>query len=134
VSSPGITLSLLMKLVALIALDLFFLRVHPFLPQSPLQLFALVMLDLVIIQYFILGRRLGAFYYTFVIVGLVASMALHTLSLNSLHVLETLIGLCQQITGTPTWRPVCGSRAKRHAGCRHQAGHADLSRLTSRVH
>jgi hypothetical protein len=103
VSSQGVTLSLLMKLVALIALDQFFLRVHPSLPRFPIQLFALVTLDLVAIQYLILSRRLVAFHYTFLIVGLVASMALHTLSLNSLQVLETLIGLCQQITGTPTW-------------------------------
>jgi hypothetical protein len=80
VYNQGVPLSLLMKLVALIALDLAFLRVQPFLPQSPLQLFALVMLDLVMIQYFILGRRLGAFHYTFLIVGLVASLALHTLA------------------------------------------------------
>jgi len=83
-----------MKLVALIALDLAFLRVQPFLPQSPLQLFALVMLDLVVIQYFILGRRLGAFHYTFLIVGLVASLALHTLCYN---------GLYHRITRNPTW-------------------------------
>jgi len=104
VSSQGVPLSLLMKLVALIALDLAFLRFQPFLPQSPLLLFALVMLDLIIIQYFILGRRLGAFHYTFLIVGLVASLALHTCSFNSLHTLETLIGLYQEITGTPTWK------------------------------
>ena len=83
-----------MKLVALIALDLAFLRVQPFLPQSPPQLFALVMLDIVIIQYFILGRRLGAFHYTFLIVGLVASLALLTLCYN---------GLYHRITRNPTW-------------------------------
>jgi hypothetical protein len=94
VYNQGVPLSLLMKLVALIALDLAFLRVQPFLPQSPLQLFALVMLDLVIIQYFILGRRLGAFHYTFLIVGLVASLALHTLCSN---------GLYHRITRNPTW-------------------------------
>jgi hypothetical protein len=104
VSRQVVTLSLLMKLVALAALDLVFLRVHPSLPQSALQLFALVMLDLVIIQYFILSRPLGAFHYTFLIVGLVASLALHTFSFNSLHALETLIGLYQEITGDLTWK------------------------------
>ncbi len=89
-----------MKLVALIALDLAFLRTQPFLPQSPLLLLALVALDLIIVQYFILGRRLGTFHYTFLIVGLVASLSLHTFSFNSLHILETLIGLCQD----PTWK------------------------------
>jgi hypothetical protein len=96
VYNQGVPLSLLMKLVALIALDLAFLRVQPFLPQAPLQLFALVMLDVVIIQYFILGRRLGAFHFTFLIVGLVASMALHTLCYD---------GLYHRITRPPTWRP-----------------------------
>jgi hypothetical protein len=100
VSSQGVSLSLLMKLVALIALDLAFLRFQPFLPQSPLLLLALVTLDLIIIQYFILGRPLGTFHYTFLIVGLVASLSLHTFSFNSLHILETLIGLCQN----PTWK------------------------------
>jgi hypothetical protein len=94
VYNQGVPLSFLMKLVALIALDLAFLRLQPFLPQSPLQLFALVMLDIVIIQYFILGRRLGAFHYTFLIVGLVASLALHTLCFN---------GLYHRITRNPTW-------------------------------
>jgi hypothetical protein len=104
VSSQGVSLSLLMNLVAVIALDLFFLRVHPFLPQSPLQLFALAMLDLVIIQYFILRRRLGSFHYTFLIVGLVASLVLHSLSFNSVHALETFIRLYQEISGGPTWK------------------------------
>jgi hypothetical protein len=98
VFKQGVPLSLLMKLVALIALDLAFLRFQPFLPQSPLLLLALVTLDLIIIQYFILGRRLGTFHYTFLIVGLVASWSLHTFSFNSLHILETLIGLCQNPT------------------------------------
>jgi hypothetical protein len=85
VYNRGVSLALLMKLVALFAVDLAFLRVQPFLPQSPFQLFALVMFDVVIIQYFILGRRLGAFHYTFLIVGLVASLALHTLCSNGLY-------------------------------------------------
>ena len=92
-SNQGISLSLLMKLVALIALDLAFLRVQPYRLQSPLFLFALVTLDLVIIQTFILGRRIGPFHYTFLIVGLVASSTLHTF-VNS--------GLFHAITGTPS--------------------------------
>jgi hypothetical protein len=65
VSKQGVSLSLLMKLVALIALDLAVLRVQPYRLQSPLFLFALVTLDLVIIQTFILGHRLGPFHTHF---------------------------------------------------------------------
>jgi len=93
VSKQGVSLSLIMKLVALIALDLAFLRVQPYRLQSPLFLFALVTLDLVIIQTFILSRCLGPFHYTFLIVGLVASLTLHMFFDN---------GLFHGITGTPT--------------------------------
>lgn len=108
-SRQGVPLSLLMKLVALIALDLAFLRVQPFLLQSPLLLFALVMLDLIIIQYFILGHPLGVFHYTFLIIGFVTALSLHTFSVKSLHTLETLIGFYQDSAGTPAWkRPSLG--------------------------
>ena len=101
-SKQGVSLSLLMKLVALIALDLAFLRVQPSRIQTSLFLFALVTLDLVIIQTFILGRRLGPFHYAFLIVGLVASLMLHTFFDN---------GLFHGITGTPTSRQSPGSLA-----------------------
>jgi hypothetical protein len=91
-----------MKLVALIALDLAFLRVQPSRLQSPPFLFALVALDLVIIQFFILGRRFGPFHHAFLIMGLVASLTLHTFFHN---------GVFHGITGTPTNRPSPGSLA-----------------------
>ena len=91
-SEQVVSLSLIMKLVALSALDLAFLRVQPHRLQSPLFLFALVALDLVIIQIFILSRRLGPFYFTFLIVGLVASLTLH---------MFFDIGLSHGISGTP---------------------------------
>ena len=94
-SEQSVSLSLIMKLVALIALDLAFLRVQPYRLQSPLFLFALVTLDLVIIQTFILSRRLGPFHYTFLIVGLIASLTLHMFFNN---------GLFHGITGTRTSR------------------------------
>jgi hypothetical protein len=102
VPKRGVSLSLLMKLVALIALDLAFLRVQPFRLQSSLFLFALVTLDLVIIQTIILGRRLGPFHYAFLIVGLVASLMLHAFFDN---------GLFHSITGTPTSRQSPGPLA-----------------------
>jgi hypothetical protein len=37
-----------------------------------------VALDVIVIEYFILGRRLGRFHHAFLIMGLVASLALHT--------------------------------------------------------
>ncbi len=101
-SKQGISLALLMKMVALIALDLAFLRVQPYRLESPLFLFALVTLDLVIIQTFILGRRIGPFQYTFLIVGLLASLTLHTFFNN---------GLFHGITGTPTSRQPPGPLA-----------------------
>ena len=101
-SKQGVSLSLTMKLVALIALDLAFLRVQPYRLQSPLFLFALVTLDLVIIQTFMLSRRLGPFHYTFLIVGLVASFTLHMFFDN---------GLFRGISGTPTSRQSPGSLA-----------------------
>jgi hypothetical protein len=102
VSKQRVSLSLLMKLVALIALDLAFLRVQPYRLESPLFLFAFVTLDLVIIQTFILRRRLGPFHYTFLIVGLVASLTLHTFFDN---------GLFHGVTKTPTSRQSPGSLA-----------------------
>ena len=141
-SNQGISLSLLMKLVALIALDLAFLRVQPYRLQSPLFLFALVTLDLVIIQTFILGRRIGPFHYTFLIVGLVASSILHTFCND---------GLFHGITGTPTSRQSPGSLAIADrcvtstlglllawatglwVAPGHQAGYARASRHSSRA-
>jgi hypothetical protein len=102
VSKQGVSLSLIMKLVALIALDLAFLRAQTYRLQSPLFLFTLVTLDLVIIQTFILSRRLGPFHYTFLIVGLVASLTLPMFFNN---------GLFHGITGTPTSRQSPGSLA-----------------------
>jgi hypothetical protein len=100
VSKQGVSLSLIMKLVGLIALDLAFLRVQPYRLQSPLFLFALVTLDLVIIQTFVLGRGLGPFHYTFLVVGLVASLTLHMFFAN---------GLFHGIRGMPTSRQSPGS-------------------------
>ena len=94
VSNRTIPISLLMKLVALIALNLAILRMHSFLlHHSPLPLFALVTLDLVIIQCFIRHRPLGASHYTFLIVGLVASWVVHMVFLN---------GFYGAMTGMPT--------------------------------
>jgi hypothetical protein len=67
------------------------------------------MLDLVLVQSVILGRPLGDFHYTFLVVGLVASIVLSFLAyfnappgkVGSLGILETLIGACLKITSAP---------------------------------
>ncbi len=94
----GISIALVMKLTALVALNLAVLRVMPVIPESPPFLFALVVLDLVLVQAVTLGRPLRAFHYTFLIVGvlstgLITALAFRTSRpvMGSLHILETLI-------------------------------------------
>lgn len=101
-SRHGFRLSLLMKLVALIALNMAFLRARSFLDLLQCDvLFALVMMNLAVVQYFILGRRLGAFHCTFLVVGLVASLALSTFCGGSWGVLRASIGPYLRIPGRP---------------------------------
>jgi hypothetical protein len=100
-----------MKLIALIALNPAVLLRSPYLPQSAPLLFALAMLDLVLVQSVILGRPLRAFHDTFLVVGLVASIALTVFAyfnappdkIGSLRILETGVGAYRKITGTPPW-------------------------------
>lgn len=100
----GASLSLLMKLVALIALHMAFLRrAHPYpdLIQFPLTLLVLVTVEIIIIRYFILGRRIGSFLCTFLIVVLVASFTINTFCGGTLSLLATSIGPYQRIPGPP---------------------------------
>jgi hypothetical protein len=109
----SISLSLVMKFIALIALNLALLRAGPFLPEIPILFFVQVMLDIVLVQSIILGRPLRAFHYTFLVVGLVASIALTGLSYvipppgkwGSLCILRTLIGAYRRVTGDLRWGP-----------------------------
>ncbi|AGA28581.1 hypothetical protein [Singulisphaera acidiphila] len=88
-----------MKLTALIALPLAIFRPTPSIPQSPLFLFALVMIGIVLVQAVILGRPLRAFHYTFLVVGFAASLAITEVAFmpatpgkrGSLQLLGTLI-------------------------------------------
>ncbi|WP_254053229.1 hypothetical protein [Singulisphaera sp. GP187] len=74
-------------------------------------MFALVLLDIVLVQSVILGRPLRAFHYTFLVVGLVASMALTVLAFmpttsgktGSLQILGTLIRWYESIAGNLSW-------------------------------
>ena len=110
VSAKAVPLSLAMKHVALIALNLALLRVCPFILQSPPLLFALVMLDLVLAPAVILGRPLHAFHYTFFAVGLAASIGLSVIAfanappggrVGSLGILEPLVGVYRDRRGSP---------------------------------
>ncbi|AGA28582.1 hypothetical protein [Singulisphaera acidiphila] len=107
-SDKGIPLSRMMKFTALIALNCALVKANPSIPQSPLLLFALVMLDIVLVQAVILGHPLRAFHYTFLVVGFAASLAITEVAFmptttgkrGSLHLLETLIRRQESIANT----------------------------------
>lgn len=110
-SGQGVPLSMAMKLVALIALNLALLLAGPEIPQYPPFLFPLVMLDIVLVQCVSLGRPLRAFHYTVLVVGLVASLALTWFTYvnaapgqaGSLRIVETAIVTFEDLTGIPPW-------------------------------
>src|SRR4051794_943156 len=74
--SKGVSIALVMKFTVLIALNLALLRFDVWILQSPLILFVLVALDLVLARALILGRPLRAFDYTFLAVGIVMAIVL----------------------------------------------------------
>jgi hypothetical protein len=106
-SGKGVSIAFVMKLTALIALNLAMLVEAPWIPESPPVLFAVVMLDLVIVQVLILGRPLRAFHYTFFFVGALSCAVVTVLAflrasgpnVGSLHVIETLIRWSREIQG-----------------------------------
>ena len=109
-SHRSIPLSLAMKLIVLVALNLALLRTGPFIPQSPPFLFALVALDLVVVQSVILGWPLRAFHYAFLVFGFLASSALTAWAFfnappgraGSLRIVETLVRAFQDASGNPS--------------------------------
>ena len=63
-----------MKLTAIIALNLAVLRLVPEMRIGfPTSVFAIVMINLLLVQTVALGRRLRAFHYTFLIVGFIST-------------------------------------------------------------
>lgn len=106
-SGRSVSIAFGMKLTALVALNLAALRLVPFTPQSPPLLLALVTLNIVIVQTLLLRRALGAFHYTFIVVGLVSTLATSVLvyvrqpgpNVGSLHVLETLLRWYREVRG-----------------------------------
>jgi len=98
VPGRGLSIALVMRLTALVALNLAVLRLMPVIPESPPFLFALVVLDIVLVQAVALGRPLRAFHYTFLIVGVLSTGLITALAfrdsrpvIGSLHILETII-------------------------------------------
>lgn len=98
-SGGRVSIAGVMKLTAIIALNLAVLRVVPvMLADAPPFLFAIVVLDLVLVQAAGFGRPLRAFHYTFLIVGVVSTGVITALAFRqsnpapgSLHILETAI-------------------------------------------
>ena len=75
-----VTIALMMKFTALVALNLaLLLPVADRAPESPVICFMLAALNLVVIQAVLLGRPLQTFHHTFLAVGTVSSIALTAL-------------------------------------------------------
>ncbi len=98
-SSQRFSIAVVMKLIAIIALNLAVLRVVPEMrAASPPSVFAIVMINLLLVQTVALGRPLRAFHYTFLIVGLLSTGVMIALAFSrsspvpgSLRILETVI-------------------------------------------
>ncbi len=107
-SGRGVSIALVMKVIALVALNLAILRLAPFIPESPPFFCVLVTLDIMLVQTLVLRRRLGVFHYTFFIVGFVSSIVTSIVFFmgqprpdveGSMHVLETLVGWYRALSG-----------------------------------
>jgi hypothetical protein len=99
VSGRRFSIAVVMKLTAIIALNLAMRRVVPdMLFEAPPFLFLIVALDLALVQAVAFGRPLRTFYFTFLIVGVLSTGVVTALSfrssnpmLGSLHILEAAI-------------------------------------------
>jgi hypothetical protein len=76
-SGTRTSIGVVMKLTVIIALNLAAFRVldDPSIFLAPPFLFLLVLLDHAIIQFFVFGRPLGTFYFTFLVVGVFSTAA-----------------------------------------------------------
>jgi hypothetical protein len=75
-SAGRLSLALLMKITALVAIDLALIGSDIWLLGFPVFLFLVVALNLVIAQGVILGRPLHAFHFTFLLVSTIFSIAI----------------------------------------------------------
>ena len=108
VSVGRVSIGILMKLTAIIAVNLALIRAVPdlLLFQAPPFLFLIVVLDLALIQALAFGRPLRTFYFTFLIVGIVSTGVVTALCTRdvrpprlSLHILETAIQHYRAVRG-----------------------------------
>src|SRR4051812_31545584 len=96
-----------MKLTAIIALNLTVLRLVPEMRIGfPTSVFAIVMINLLLVQTVALGQRLRAFHYTFLIVGFISTGVTIALAFTisspvpgSLRILEAAIQHYRAVRG-----------------------------------
>jgi hypothetical protein len=107
VNGRRVSIAVVMKLTAIIALNLAVLRVVPeMLAAIPPSVFAIVMINLLLVQTVALGRPLRAFHYTFLIVGFLSTGVIIALAFSksspvpgSLRILETAIQHYRAVRG-----------------------------------
>ena len=106
-SSKPFSIAVVMKLTAIIALNLAVLRLVPEMRAGfPPCVFAIVMINLLLVQIVALGRPLRAFHHTFLIVGLLSTGVLIALAFTesspvpgSLRILEAAIQHYRAVRG-----------------------------------
>ena len=106
-SSKRFSIAVVMKLIAIIALSLAVLRGVPDMRAAfPQSVFAIVIINLLLVQTVALGRPLRAFHYTFLIVGLLSTGVMIALAFSrsspvpgSLRILETVIHHYRAVQG-----------------------------------
>jgi hypothetical protein len=108
VSGGRVSIAVVMKLTAIIALNLAILRAAPsmLLLAAPVFLFVVIVLDLALVQAVTFGRPLRAFYFTFLFVGIFWTGVITVLVLRqsntiagSLRILETAIEHYRAVQG-----------------------------------
>ena len=106
-SSKRISIAVVMKLTAIIALNFAVLRLVPEMRAGfPSSVFAIVMINLLLVQAVALGRPLRAFHYTFLIVGFLSTGVIIALVFSisrpvpgSLRILEAAIQHYRSVRG-----------------------------------
>jgi hypothetical protein len=104
-----VSIAVLMKLTAIVAVNLALIRFAPAIAfRMPPFLFLIVLLDLALVQAVALGRPLGTFYFAFLIAGVVSTAAITVYSVResnpvpvSLHILDTAVQHYLALRGEP---------------------------------
>jgi hypothetical protein len=104
--SGGFSIGRLMKVVALVALNLTLVRAVPPEMRFAGHWFLLGVLDFLILWKGILRRPLRAFHYTFLIVFVVGFIVLsNQVAMNRLHLIGPIAGWYRHVTGQSSTRP-----------------------------